>query len=101
MLETDTSANSFCKTFSITGLTAASGTPFALYPNPAQDYVEVSSGKDGLKKIELFDGRGALVFRAAYTTETFRIDSSELPAGLYVVKLKTGSEVAVQTLLKE
>ena len=67
-------------------------------PNPAQDYIAIKQASEGLKpsegsKIEIYNIFGEKIstpsaFQAATPQEgNFKIDVSNLPAGVYFVKI--------------
>jgi hypothetical protein len=69
-----------------------------IYPNPAHEMVTVSGfGKtDALPEIELIDlfGRRMKVVLLNRTEETVTIDASELPPGLYFIRIRDKGNVA-------
>lgn len=75
--------------------------PFGIYPNPAGDYVDIQFpdlyGASG----ELLDIQGKTVARFELTEIPHRLDLSDLPAGVYVLKLKHGGKEFHNKLLKK
>jgi hypothetical protein len=62
------------------------------YPNPSDKELRVSLGKEGsTKNVQLFNGRQGLVFSAETRDKDIVINTTELPAGTYVLKV-TGPE---------
>ena len=61
-----------------------------LYPNPAEDYIEINLGLNFNmplnSSIAVYSILGQLVLKTI-NPETFRIDVSELPSGIYILKM--------------
>jgi len=67
--------------------------PVHLFPNPATDRISVglTDNKDKIKEIELFSINGLRILNLSHSisSNSCDINISELPAGNYIVKLKT------------
>ncbi|MEX1003518.1 MAG: T9SS type A sorting domain-containing protein [Crocinitomicaceae bacterium] len=64
---------------------------FQLFPNPAQDFVTLSSSHQ-LESVELFDISGKLLYTEKMSPAyQHQLQLSNLPNGMYVVKAKTDS----------
>jgi len=80
---------------------------FTLYPNPTKDkaVLRISEQTDYEKNIAVYDMRGMLIQQIklpAYSNEsTVVIDLSEIPTGIYMIRLKTPFDSEVQRLVKE
>ena len=62
-------------------------TTFDLYPNPSNDYVFISSmNENDFLRIEMLSMEGKLVKSEAFTK---KINISDLPVGMYIVRLLT------------
>ena len=70
------------------GIATAAGARFALSPNPASGQVTVTA-EEGLRHIEVYDVRGALVYSAAADGTTAVVETKAWPAGQYVVTVET------------
>ena len=57
-----------------------------VYPNPAQDFIELRGLKSSAM-IELLDVRGRLLYAASASTAKERISIAELPAGVYLLRV--------------
>jgi hypothetical protein len=57
----------------------------AVYPNPASDFIKISS-LSKIKDIEVFGSAGK---RVRVTLENNKINVADLPAGLYLINIKT------------
>lgn len=66
------------------GLEEGLTSKIALYPNPAADYIHVNAD---VKALEFFDASGVLVLASEVMADNQKISTSELSAGLYMVKL--------------
>ncbi len=72
--------------------------PFSLYPNPANNgFVNIASPNIGMKKISVFDVLGNVVISANINGE--RLDISNLPSGIYFVKVEQGKNSATKKLI--
>lgn len=67
-----------------------------LFPNPAADYVEIHSDKNGIFNISILNLTGELVLSAK--TEK-RISTSSLAAGIYLVQIEQNGFVSNQKLV--
>lgn len=65
---------------------------FGIYPNPATDYVKINGEFD---KATLFDVNGQSLMK---TTERV-ITVSNLPSGIYILKIETGKKVETKKLV--
>ncbi len=77
-----------------------------LYPNPANDEVniEVTTIKGGEYRVELISTDGKLVYQTVKHVEdiqTIKISTSELPAGIYFVKVNGNETSHTKTLIVE
>lgn len=68
-----------------------------LYPNPASNLVEVSS-KENIEQLSLFNLSGQLV-KEVENSKT--IDISELPEGIYILKLSIPNSTFTKKLIKK
>lgn len=69
----------------------------SLYPNPAHHYLTIKSDLN-IEYITIYNLTGSEVINANNTTD--KIDVSQLPQGIYIVKLKTEKGYYQQKLLK-
>ncbi|MBL0049481.1 MAG: CotH kinase family protein [Bacteroidetes bacterium] len=56
-----------------------------LFPNPASDFVLLSSSSAKNEKIEIYSAQGALVYRSHFTAQ-IRIETNNWAEGIYLVK---------------
>ena len=69
-------------------IATVAGARFALSPNPTAGQVTVTA-EEGLKHIEVYDARGALVYSAAAEGTTAVVETKAWPTGQYVVAVET------------
>lgn len=72
-----------------------------LYPNPSNDMIhaDLFLPDNGNVQLRLFDYTGKLVMEKAVSTQkgfsTLSTDLSELPKGIYIIKISSGSQVEI------
>ena len=72
----------------------------AVYPNPATDFVMMTSYGMPMNRVEVLNMAGALVYTAAtLNTETFRLSTESLQPGLYMVRIYTTAGIRVVKLV--
>lgn len=71
-----------------------------VYPNPATDYTHVTvlNLNRGTANIRLFNTLGKMVLSKTTDQENTRLDISDLPSGLYLVKVNAGKQEKVHKL---
>ena len=72
----------------------------AVYPNPAISRVSVLCD-DAVEQYEIYDMTGALLRRQEAGNNRFDIDVQELPAGVYLLSLRTKDVVLTRRLVKK
>ncbi|MDD2634997.1 MAG: T9SS type A sorting domain-containing protein [Bacteroidales bacterium] len=74
---------------------------FVLYPNPAQDKLNIENLNDRILVIEIYSDQGQLVFKQTCSQDLkLSINTSELSQGLYIIKLITDKGVISQRFVK-
>lgn len=56
-----------------------------IFPNPAQDYVEIKLSETGKHLIRLFDNTGRLIYHKSVSNNTLTISLTDYPSGIYIV----------------
>ena len=75
---------------------------FKVYPNPTSDALHVTSDVLQVKHIEIFDIYGKLhVSRVTCNENKTPIDISQLPAGVYIIKIQTDKGAYKQQFIKK
>jgi len=72
-------------------------TNWNIQPNPAQDYVQIST--DEPSEFSIFDAIGKVIFSSSEITNTYDLDTSNLKDGIYFVQLGTGDAVETKKLI--
>ena len=72
---------------------------FKLFPNPAEDYLIIESNNN-YTSIEIIDLNGRIVFQHLSVLNN-KIDVSNLPSGLYFLKLIDKENIGVQKFIKK
>ena len=67
----------------------------SLYPNPSNDLINISFDKDQLQKIELYDTTGKLLFKKDLNTNTYALNITNYPSGVYFVRVFNQNNVFV------
>ena len=72
------------------GLPENAVSSFAVYPNPANDFVTISSKSDPISQIEIFNVLGQKIMERNFSENlSENIDVSSLQSGMYVMKINT------------
>jgi hypothetical protein len=73
---------------------------FGIYPNPAQDYFNLSLTSTDLSnaKVDIYDLNGKLVL-SKMSDSNQRVDVQQLNSGMYVVLVESGTKIFTQKLL--
>ena len=67
-----------------------------LYPNPAGHQFTLDNGQELMKEVYLYDVMGRKVQHLPVNAPSTTVDVSDLPNGIYVVKINTASGVLVR-----
>ena len=79
---------------------AGSSGKVAVYPNPATDFVMVTSYGMPMDRVEVFNMAGALVYTAAtLNAEAFRLSTESFYSGVYMARVYTDAGVQVVKFL--
>ena len=85
--------------FGFTGLDDNASTRVSVYPNPSRDVFNVKG--EGIRRIDVFNAFGQVVFSAETSNDTFQVDLSDKATGVYLLRVVTESGVTNQQLIKE
>ncbi len=72
-----------------------------VFPNPARDFIQVNSTDNSLKKLTIYNLAGQVVLNLSGLTEFQIVPVSNLPNGLYLLKLESNSGVSTIKLIKQ
>ncbi|NND63887.1 MAG: T9SS type A sorting domain-containing protein, partial [Flavobacteriaceae bacterium] len=70
---------------------------FSMYPNPANNTVNIASTEAGSKLVAVYDVLGKLVINTELNTDT--LDISRLTSGVYIVKITQGNATSTKKLV--
>ena len=73
---------------------------FDIYPNPVSDKLTVEA-TEAIDHIEVFSLTGALVFSQKNCTEKVEINTTEMPAGAYVIRMTTQNTTEVRRFVRK
>ncbi|TAH27133.1 MAG: T9SS C-terminal target domain-containing protein [Cytophagales bacterium] len=72
-----------------------------VYPNPAKNFINIDLANNNFSQIILLDVTGREVFTNKLTSQTEKIDLSDLKKGLYILQLNGNSSNYRQTIVVE
>ena len=72
-----------------------------IYPNPAIDNVRVKCEGTNLEKVSIYDMKGRMMISENTSTNEYTLKVSDLPSGIYILKVKTTDGLAVKRLMKK
>ena len=75
-------------------------TGFKIFPNPVVDQLNIEWSMNGQAMMSIFDQTGRLVKQLELKEGQQGIDISDLPNGVYMVKIKTQNQLLVEKLIK-
>jgi len=86
-----------------TGLQSLSAQQFSVYPNPAQNTLKINMNNLMLQDAQytIYDIYGRSLLTAAVTAPQQEIDVTQLPAGQYILQVKTSSHQGALKFIKE
>lgn len=74
---------------------------FTIHPNPFKEFITIEYPSSEAAILEILSAHGKLVFKKEIDTSgSSKVNLSSLPAGLYLVKLKTGNKTLTEKILK-
>lgn len=71
----------------------------SLFPNPAQDYLILSSDNNALKMVQLIDAQGRVVLEDSSTDTEMRLAFPSLKAGIYLVRIESEGQQTERKLI--
>jgi Domain of unknown function (DUF4082)/F5/8 type C domain/Secretion system C-terminal sorting domain len=74
-----------------------------IYPNPAGSYTSINSLKNPIVEVSLYDVTGKLLqnMHAASGQTTFKLNTTELAQGVYIIRVSTTTGIYRQKLFKQ
>ena len=72
----------------------------ALFPNPAQEFIQIENSSERITTLSFFDITGRMVKQINNSGDLSRIEIADLPNGIYTIKAKTiENKVSVRKLV--
>jgi hypothetical protein len=84
-----------------TGLNSYLENNISLYPNPANDYIDVRVDELNVTNMEVYDVYGKLINTVNVINNPTRINVSGLATGMYFVRVTTEQGVATKSFIKK
>jgi hypothetical protein len=72
-----------------------------IYPNPATDVITIQMSNTEASTIEIIDVTGKVVLIRNNQAQRATIDINNLPNGIYLVRVSSGSNMEVQKIIKQ
>ena len=94
------SATSACVNISNVGINEiTANNKFAIYPNPANDFITIVSPEKAT--IEILNTEGQIIKSIKNHGTKVKIDLVNIPAGVYMIRARTDKEVVTKTFIKK
>ena len=76
---------------------------FIIYPNPANDYIMINAGSTNTNEIQIFNVYGQCVMSVdtQNNISEYRVDISNLPAGMYFTRIANDKNNVVKRFVKQ
>ena len=71
-----------------------------IYPNPANDFLNIQVTDEEVEMIEIYSINGAVVKRVTNDLELQRLDISDLESGMYFIMIQSEEEVVTHKFVK-
>ena len=72
-------------------------TSFSMYPNPANDHVNIATSGD-MKRVTVYNALGQLVFDEIVAGNQYELNTASYTIGMYMVRVETAAGVTTRTL---
>ncbi|MFZ1635758.1 MAG: T9SS type A sorting domain-containing protein, partial [Chitinophagales bacterium] len=72
-----------------------------IYPNPATTNITIEIDNNETNSVILFDALGQIIGNISTNENRMMFDVENLPAGIYVVKIKNGNSIITQNFVKQ
>ena len=83
--------------FTVLSIDDATALDFAIFPNPASDFIQIDTGSNQNKQVDIYTITGTKVFSTVLSTEALNI--SKLSSGLYIVQVSQEDTSATAKLI--
>jgi len=72
---------------------------FLVYPNPAQDFIQISEDTQEAMMVSIFHSSGKLVMQKNHVLPMTKLDISNLSTGFYLLKIENGKQIETRALI--
>ena len=76
------------------------GNNVLVYPNPVSEKLSIEA-KEAIGKVEIYNVMGTLVYSQKDCESKVEIETSQLPAGTYLIRLTTDNATVMRRFVKE
>ena len=83
----------------IEGIGEQANVAISLYPNPVNDKLTIEA-TEAIEQLEVFSITGTKVYSQKGCDETLEINTANLPAGIYVIRMTTQNATEVKRFVK-
>jgi uncharacterized protein (TIGR02145 family) len=90
-----------CKSGNPSGLNETENITFAISPNPASSFLDIALSSNQEAQLEIVSIIGEVLVRSTIYNGQARIDISQIPAGIYAVRVISEDGEAVRKIVKE
>lgn len=73
---------------------------FSIYPNPANDVVNIS-GKSNISSVQMYDLTGKLLSNQSLNSKDAKINISAFPKGIYIIKIVSEGKTNTHKIIKK
>lgn len=73
----------------------------SLYPNPADDQLNIESSGEKVRKIQIYDNIGHLVYSENCDSKEITVNTSKFASGIYVIAIETENDVSRMKFIKK
>jgi len=72
----------------------------SVFPNPANEVLNIYSAGSNLRQLEIYDLRGSLIKQFNVSSDKFQVPVSDLKSGMYLIKISTNQNNSVKRFVK-
>lgn len=101
---TSSSASSGSNRCKSSGKEGSIDTSYVLYPNPVGNILYIQQNVSDVITVDVFDFYGILYYSKKFdnkTLQTIEINMSTYKAGIYLIRINTGADIKVYSIIKE
>ena len=90
----------FCNPLTGTGISTLTDEQIKIFPNPATEYISIDApANEQIRRVQLYNSLGALVSKQEGAARKMNI--SQLPPGMYFIKVDLTGQVIIQKVQKQ